>query len=151
MSEAPPGTTADREFLHSRVIDAPRERVFRAFSDPAHLARWWGPKGFTSTFHEFDLRPGGRWRFILHGPDGRDYPNESVFVEVAAPERVVFEHVVGHHFFMTITFTAQGAATVVGWRQVFDTAAERERIAGFVSEANEQNLDRLAAEVPNVA
>ena len=152
MSEAPPpGTTADREFLHSRAIDAPRERVFRAFSDPAHLARWWGPKGFTSTFHEFDLRPGGRWRFILHGPDGRDYPNESVFVEVAAPERVVFEHVVGHHFFMTITFTAQGAATVVGWRQVFDTAAERERIAGFVSEANEQNLDRLAAEVPNVA
>jgi uncharacterized protein YndB with AHSA1/START domain len=144
------GSTADREFVHSRLIDAPRERVFRAFSDPAHLARWWGPKGFTSTFHEFDFRPGGAWRFVMHGPDGVNYPNESVFVEVVSPERVVFEHVSGHHFQMTITFAAQGAKTVVGWRQVFDTAAERQRIAEFVIEANEQNLDRLAAEVLNV-
>jgi uncharacterized protein YndB with AHSA1/START domain len=145
------GSTADREFVTSRVIDAPRERVFRAFSDPAHLARWWGPKGFTSTFHEFDLRPGGAWRFVMHGPDGVDYPNESVFVEVVPPERIVFEHNSDHHFQMTITFAAQGAETVVGWRQVFDNAAERERIARFVIEANEQNLDRLAAEVRNVA
>ena len=144
------GSTADREFVHSRLVDAPRERVFRAFSDPLHLARWWGPKGFTSTFHEFDLRPGGAWRFVMHGPDGADYPNESVFVEVVAPERIVFEHVSGHHFRMTITFAAQGAGTSVGWHQVFDTAAERERIAKFVIEANEQNLDRLAAEVRNV-
>jgi len=143
-------STADREFLHSRRIDAPRERVFRAFSDPAHLARWWGPKGFTSTFHEFDLRPGGFWRFLLHGPDGTDYPNESVFVEVVAPERIVFEHLSGHHFVMTITFEAQGAQTVVGWWQVFDTAEERQRIAPFVTEGNEQNLDRLAAEALNV-
>jgi uncharacterized protein YndB with AHSA1/START domain len=150
MNEKPAEPTADREFLHSRRIDAPRERVFRAFSDPAHLTRWWGPKGFTSTFHEFDLRPGGFWRFLLHGPDGKDYPNESVFVEVVAPERIVFEHLSGHHFVMTITFEVQGAQTVVGWRQVFDTAEERQRIAPFVTEANEQNLDRLAAEVLNV-
>src|SRR6185503_15809689 len=133
MSDKPAESTADREFLHSRRIDAPRERVFRAFSDPAHLTRWWGPKGFTSTFHEFDLRPGGSWRFLLHGPDGKDYPNESVFVEVVAPERIVFEHLSGHHFVMTITFEAQGAQTVVGWRQVFDTVEERERIAPFVT------------------
>jgi uncharacterized protein YndB with AHSA1/START domain len=144
------GSTADREFVHSRLIDAPRERVFRAFSDPVHLARWWGPKGFASTFRAFDLRPGGAWRFVMHGPDGVDYPNESVFVEVVAPERIVFEHVSGHHFRMTITFAAQGAGTLVGWHQVFDTAAERQRIARFVIEANEQNLDRLAAEVRNV-
>jgi uncharacterized protein YndB with AHSA1/START domain len=150
MNEKPAESTADREFLHSRRIDAPRERVFRAFSDPAHLTRWWGPKGFTSTFHELDLRPGGFWRFLLHGPDGTDYPNESVFVEVVAPERIVFEHLSGHHFVMTITFEAQGAQTVVGWRQVFDTAEERQRIAPFVIEANEQNLDRLAAEVLSV-
>ncbi len=88
----------------------------------------------------------------MHGPDGTNYPNESVFVEVVAPERVVFEHLSeGHHFFMTITFTAQGNKTLVGWRQVFDTAAHRERIATFVVEANEQNLSRLAAEVLNVA
>jgi uncharacterized protein YndB with AHSA1/START domain len=154
MNEKPAAdaeSTADREFVHSRWIDAPRTRVFRAFSDPAHLARWWGPKGFTSTFHEFDLRPGGTWRFVLHGPDGVDYPNESVFVEVVAPERIVFEHISGHHFQMTLTFVEQGEKTAVGWRQVFDTAAERQRIARFVIEANEQNLDRLAAEVQNVA
>ena len=151
MSDKPGESTADREFLHSRRIDAPRERVFRAFSDPAHLTRWWGPQGFTSTFHEFDLRPGGFWRFVLHGPDGTDYPNECVFVEAVAPERVVFEHLSGHHFVMTITFEAQGDQTVVGWRQVFDTAEERARIAPFVTAANEQNLDRLEAEVRNVA
>jgi uncharacterized protein YndB with AHSA1/START domain/catechol 2,3-dioxygenase-like lactoylglutathione lyase family enzyme len=138
---------AAREFVHTRLIAAPREHVFDAISDPARLARWWGPNGFTSTFDEFDLRPGGRWRFVMHGPDGTNYANESVFVEVVAPERIVFEHLSDHHFTMSITLTARGGQTEVGWRQVFDTAAERERIAEFVVPANEQNLDRLAAEV----
>ena len=154
MNEKPAAdaeSTADREFVHSRLIDAPRERVFKAFSNPIHLARWSGPNGFTSTFHAFDLCPGGTWRFVMHGPDGASYPNESVFVEVVAPERIVFEHLSGHHFQMTITFAAHGTKTVVDWRQVFDTAAERQRIAMFVIEANEQNLDRLAVEVLNVA
>lgn len=146
----PADPEADRAFVHSRVIDAPRECVFRAFSDPACLARWWGPDGFSSTFETFDLRPGGAWRFVMHGPDGANYPNESVFVEVVEPERVVLEHLSGHHFTMTLTFADAGGRTLVGWRQVFDTAAERERIAAFVTPANEQNLDRLAAEVKNV-
>lgn len=147
-----PSPTADREFVHSRLIDAPPGRVFRAFSDPARLARWWGPNGFGSTFHEFDLRPGGAWRFVMHGPDGKDYPNENVFREVAPPERVVLEHLSqDHHFVMTITFADHGGKTLVGWHQVFDTAAERERIAAIVSDANEQNLDRLAAEVRRLA
>jgi len=137
-------STADREFVTSRVIDAPRPRVFRAFSDPSRLAHWWGPAGFTNTFEAFDLRPGGLWRFVMHGPDGTNHPNESVFVDVVEPEYVIFDHVSGHHFRMTITFTADGEKTLVGWRQVFDTAEERERIAAFVIPANEQNLDRLA-------
>ena len=146
------GSTNDREFLHARLIDAPREKVFKAFSDPARLARWWGPAGFSSTFHAFDFRAGGVWRFMFHGPDGSDYPNENIFVEIIVPERVVLDHVsTSHHFLMTITLTQQGDKTLVGWRQVFDTAAERERIADFVSIANEQNLDRLAAEVLNVS
>ena len=146
----PADPEAGRAFVHSRVIDAPRERVFRAFTDPERLARWWGPNGFSNTFETFDLRPGGAWRFVMHGPDGANYPNESVFVEVVEPERVVLEHLSGHHFTMTLTFTDAGGQTLVGWRQVFDTAAERERIAAFVTPANEQNLDRLAAEVKNV-
>ncbi|AKJ27159.1 SRPBCC family protein [Caldimonas brevitalea] len=146
-----PESTADREFVHSRLIDAPQERVFQTFAEPAHLARWWGPNGFSNTFEVFEFRPGGTWRFVMHGPDGTDYPNESVFREVVAPERVVFEHLSeGHHFVMTIEFIAQGDQTLVGWRQVFDTAEHRDRIAKFVLEANEQNLSRLAAEVRRV-
>lgn len=146
-----PDSTADREFVHSRLIDAPRERIFEAIMDPGHLAKWWGPNGFTSTFEVFDPRPGGTWRFVLHGPDGANYPNENVFVEIARPERVVIEHVAEpHHFLLTITLAAQGNKTLVGWRQLFDTAAEKQRIAAFVTPANEQNLERLAAETANV-
>ena len=142
--------TADREFVHSRLVDAPPEAVFRAITDPARLARWWGPDGFSSTFEIFEPRPGGKWIFVMHGPDGADYPNESVFREVT-PGRIVFDHLSGHHFEMTITLVAQAGGTLVGWRQLFDTAAEKERIAPFVSVANEQNLDRLEAEVLRVA
>jgi uncharacterized protein YndB with AHSA1/START domain/catechol 2,3-dioxygenase-like lactoylglutathione lyase family enzyme len=144
--------TADREFLHTRLMDAPRERVFRALAEARRLARWWGPKGFSSTFELFEFRPGGIWRFVLHGPDGKNYPNENVFQEIIAPERVVVDHPsADHHFALTITFTAVGNRTLVGWHQLFDSAEQREQIARFVSEANEQNLDRLAAEVCDVA
>jgi uncharacterized protein YndB with AHSA1/START domain len=154
MSTPPlPGSesSADRECVHSRLIDAPRERVFRALAEPEHLARWWGPDGFTSTFQAFELRPGGHWRFVLHGPDGTDYPNENIFREVVVPERVLIEHVShDHHFYLTITFAEQGERTLVGWRQVFDTASHRDRVAPVVLEANEQNLSRLAHEVLSV-
>jgi uncharacterized protein YndB with AHSA1/START domain len=142
---------ADRELVTSRVVDSPRERAFRAFSDAAQLAQWWGPKGFTNTFQEFDLRPGGAWRFVMHGPNGADYPNESVFVEVAPPTRVVFEHVSRPEFEMTITFNERGAKTRVAWRQLFRSAAECERVKKFAVEANEQNLDRLEALLARIA
>lgn len=140
------GPQAEAELRTSRVLDAPRERVFLAFSDPARLARWWGPKGFSSTFATFDFRPGGRWSFVMHGPDGVDYPNESVFVAVDAPERVVLEHVSLPRFELTITLRAEAGRTVVDWRQRFETPEQCRRIAKIAVEANEQNLDRLAAE-----
>lgn len=148
MSKDEPSATADREFFHSRLIDAPREQVFAAFADPARLARWWGPNGFTSTIHAFEFRRGGAWRFVMHGPDGTDYPNENVFTDILAPERIVLEQLSAtHHFLMTITLAADGVRTRVGWRQVFDTATEKQRIAHYVTPANEQNLERLSAEV----
>lgn len=153
MSEEPVTSgepLSDRELVTSRLIDAPRQRVFKAFSDPAHHALWWDPKGFSNTFNQFDLCPGGAWRFVMHRPDRSNYPDESVFIEVAPPERVDFRHVSGPQFAMTITFVAQGAKTVVGWRQLFNTAAERQRIAEFAVEANEQNLDRLARQIAMV-
>src|SRR5580765_2529795 len=100
-----------RELTTTRVLDAPRERVFRAFSEAEHLAQWWGPQGFTNTFHEFDLRAGASWRYVMHGPNGADYPNESVGVEVVKPERIVLEHVSGPRFRLTITLTAEAGRT----------------------------------------
>jgi uncharacterized protein YndB with AHSA1/START domain len=141
-------SSAERAFVHSRIIDAPPAEVFRAIAEPARLSRWFGPDGFTSTFEIFEFRPGGTWRFVFHGPDGTDYPNESVFREIVENERVVIEHLSeGHHFFLTITLTPDGRKTRVGWRQEFDTAEHRDRIAELVLPANEQNLDRLTAEV----
>ena len=152
MAAEPGEPAADREFVHSRLIDAPRDRVFKAIMDPARLTKWWGPDGFTSTFEVFEPRPGGAWRFVLHGPDGTDYPNHNVFAEIVEAERVVIEHLSEtHHFVLTITLEAQGGRTLVGWRQLFDTAAEKQRVADFVTPANEQNLDRLAAVVAGVA
>ncbi len=146
-----------RGTVASLVIDASPERAFQAFSDPSRLARWWGPNGFTNTITEFDLRPGGTWSFVMHGPDGTDYPMKHVFIEVKEPERIVFTHLdqhlpdikYDHHFDMTITFSAYGTATIVGWSQIFDSEAEWKRVAEFVIPATAQNLDRLAAEVLN--
>ncbi|HET9484787.1 MAG TPA: SRPBCC family protein [Xanthomonadales bacterium] len=138
---------AAREFVHSRVIEAAPGRVFDAIRDPARLARWWGPNGFTSTVHAFEFRPGGALRLTLHAPDGADYPNDYVFAGIEAPQRVVIERPgEAHHFVLTITLDPHERGTRVGWRQVFDTAEERARLAPVVPDANEQNLDRLAAE-----
>jgi uncharacterized protein YndB with AHSA1/START domain len=141
----------DRDLFTSRVIDAAREQVFAAFADPVRLARWWGPVGFTSTFQEFDLRPDGRWRFVMHGPNGGDYQNESVFREVVRPERVVLDHVSAPRFTMTISLGEEAGRTRVSWHQRFPTAAECDKVRGFALAANEQNLDRLAAEVARPA
>ena len=141
-------SVSDREIVTRRLLDAPREQVFDAFTDPNRLMRWWGPKGFTSTFHEFDLRPGGVWRFVLHGPNGVDYQNESVFVEVVKPERIVFNHVSRPRFQMTLTLDASaGTKTTITWRMLFETADESAKVRVFAVDANEQNLDRLEAEL----
>jgi len=143
---------ADREIVSTRVFDAPRERVFRAFSDPRVLARWWGPDGFTSTFQEFDFRPGGAWRFVMHGPDGADYRNESGFIGVVSPERIVLEHLRPmHRFLMTMTFAEEAGKTRLTWRMEFDSVAELERVRAFIPGANEQNFDRLQAQLAAMA
>jgi uncharacterized protein YndB with AHSA1/START domain len=141
---------SDREIVTRRVVDAPRERVFRAWTEPEILARWWGPKGFTNEFEEFEPRPGGAWRFVMRGPDGRGYPNESVFVEVA-PERIVFRHVSLPKYQMTADFADESGKTRITWRLLFATVAERDNVNRFAPEANEQNLDRLEAELAEMA
>jgi uncharacterized protein YndB with AHSA1/START domain len=135
-----------REIVSSRVFEAPRDVVFRAFSDPLQLARWWGPTGFSNTFQEFDPRPGGAWRFVMHGPDGTDYQMVKEFVEVVPPARVVFQHLQATHgFTMTMIFSDLGPRTHLTWRMRFESEEEADRVRALVAEANEQNFDRLAA------
>ena len=148
MSDVDHGDVADREIVSTRILDASPERVFAALADPARLARWWGPAGFTSTIHELDLRPGGAWRLTMRGPDGAEYPSESVFVEVAAPERIAFRHLsAAHPYEMTISLEEHGGGTRLSWRMRHATAAECARVRPFVVAGNEQNFDRLAAEL----
>ncbi len=137
----------ERSDSRSTLLAASPAQVYAALRDPARVARWWGPAGFSNTIHECDFRPGGRWTLTMHGPDGEDYPNESRFLRLE-PDRVFeIEHLSGHHFVLTITLKAEGADTRVSWRQTFDTVEQYEQLAEFVAAANEQNLDRLAAEV----
>lgn len=132
--------------MSTRLLTAPRALVYRAFADPETLARWWGPEGFTSTFHEFDLRPGGAWRLVMRGPDGAEYPMEREFVEVVPGERVVLRHPQpGHEFTMTMTFADEAGGTRLAWRMRFDSAEHAAEIRDFIAAANEQNLDRLQA------
>lgn len=136
-----------RGLVASRVLDAPRDLVFEALTRPEHLARWWGPKGFTNTFHEFDPRPGGCWRFTMHGPDGVNYENQHVFVELRRPERLILQHVSGPRFQLTVTLLEDAGKTRLTWRMLFETAAECAKVKTYAVEANEQNFDRLAGEL----
>jgi uncharacterized protein YndB with AHSA1/START domain len=105
---------ADRESVHARVLDASRERVFHAFREPEHFAQWWGPKGFRSTIHSFDFRPGGRLQLTLHGPDGADYENEYLVEEIVERERIVISHSdPGHYFQLFITLAEEGEQNAV--------------------------------------
>ena len=136
---------AHLEVVNRRVFDAPAARVFEALSDPAKLAQWFGPDGFTNTFHHCDFRPGDEWRYTMHGPNGVDFPNESLFLDIVSDARVVIDHLRPmHRFTLTITMTERDGQTHLDWRQAFATEAEFEEIREFLFEANEQNLDRLA-------
>ena len=134
----------DRAIIITRVFDAPRDIVFSAWTNPELLKRWWGPRGFTNTFHEFDLKPGGKWRFVMHGPDGGNYANESVFVEINAPEKIILNHISHPHFQLTATFEeVSKEKTKLIFEQVFETVELYNKVKGFAIDANEENMDRL--------
>ncbi len=143
-------STVDREFIIARVLDAPRELVFAAWTDPRHVAHWWGPHGFTNTIHEMDVRPAGIWRFTMHSPDGVDYRNKIVFIEIARPERLVYYHGGDDsdpgRFHVTVTFAEEGDKTRLIMRAVFATAAERDKVVNEhgAIEGGNQMLTRLA-------
>jgi uncharacterized protein YndB with AHSA1/START domain len=142
-----PHDTTSCVIAASRTVDAAPAQVFAAFSDPRRLERWWGPKGFTNTFSVFEFREGGQWRFTMHGPDGSTYPNESAFLEVTPSRRIVIRHLNPPHFTMTIALIGERGKTKVEWHMLFESAEECERVKKYAAGANEQNLDRLEAEL----
>jgi uncharacterized protein YndB with AHSA1/START domain len=139
-------STADREIRMSRVFDAPRELVFEAWTDSKHLANWWGPKGFTLTTQKMDFRPGGVWQFIMHGPDGVDYPNKDVYIEIVKPLRIVLEHASGPIFTMTAIFTEENGKTRLDIQLLFRTPGERDKTVKTFNavEGLKETLGRLA-------
>jgi uncharacterized protein YndB with AHSA1/START domain len=139
--------TAGRELVASRVLDAPRNLVFEAFTQPKHLAQWWGPKGFTNTFHEFDLRPGGIWRFTMRGPNGAGYENVHVFLGIVRPGRFAMQHISPPRFELTVTLIEEGGKAQLTWHMFFDTAEECEKVKSYALESIEQTFDRLEAEL----
>lgn len=135
-------------FQTSRVIAAHPASVFAAFKDSARLARWWGPAGFTNTFKTCEFQPGGKWSYIMRGPDGKEYPNESVFHEIEPAKRIVISHLSQPRYLLTILLEpAENGGTLVHWDQEFEKPKVAQGIAHIVIPANEQNLDRLSVEV----
>ena len=133
----------DATFLTRRVLPYPPHVVFEAIAQPRTLERWWGPAGFTNVFEAFEFRPGGRWKYVMHGPQGTHHPNESVFREIEAPSKVVIQHESKPRYVLTVSLAAHEGGTAVTWEQVFESGDVAARIRNIVEPANEQNLDRL--------
>lgn len=148
----------DRVLVFTRLLNAPRELVFTVWTDPKHIVKWWGPTGFTTTSHEMNAQKDGVWRFTMHGPDGVDYKNKIIFLEVVEPERLVYRHSGEEgtepiHFLVTILFEEKGDQTFLHMRMEFDSREELEYVAreyGAIEGAH-QHLQRLDEFVTNLA
>ena len=152
-----------RSIIGTRIFNAPRDLVFSAWTDAKHLAQWWGPNGFTTTTSAFDFRPGGVWRFVMHGPDGRDYQNRITYQDIVPPQRIVYRHagsgdeVGAVRFTTTVTFdelkVGSGARTRITMRMDFPSAAERDRVVKDhgADKGQAQTLARLAEYVAAMA
>jgi uncharacterized protein YndB with AHSA1/START domain len=137
--------TSDRELQLSRVLDAPVELVWEVFTDPEHIAQWWGPNGFRNTITRMDVKPGGKWDLLMHGPDGTDYKNESVYLEVVKHRRIVFEHV-SPKFIATISFEERGEQTLLTWHMLFESAEQFSQVVKTfkADEGLKQNVEKLS-------
>jgi uncharacterized protein YndB with AHSA1/START domain len=141
-------TTPDCEIVSSRIINASRELVYRAWTEPAHLQNWWGPAGFTNSFNEFDLRPGGKWNFIMHGPDKGNYQNECVFLKIDKPNLIAWDRLSKPIFQVVVTFEELAAGmTKIIFKMIFNSAEECNKVKSFAPGKNEENFDRLENEL----
>lgn len=136
--------TQDRELFITRTLNAPVELVWEVFTKPEHIANWWGPNGFTNTIYTMDVRAGGEWDFVMHGPDGKDYKNRSIYQNIVPFKKIVFDHF-NPNFTTTIEFEAKGDQTNLKWHMLFETAELFEAVvkAHNAAEGLKQNIEKL--------
>lgn len=136
--------TKNREMRMSRSFKAPIELMWEVWTNPEHIVNWWGPNGFTNTIHKMVFQEGGEWRLTMHGPDGTNFANRSIFKEIIPFKKIVFEHF-NPHFMTTVLFESKGEETKIEWSLLFDTAEMRETVikAHQADEGQKQNLDKL--------
>ena len=128
----------EREIASVRLVSASRERVFAAWTDPAQLARWWGPRGFTNTIHAFELKQEGVWDFTMHGPNNTDFHNTCIFKRIEPPGYLEFDHLKEMHFYQAmITFVEVPGGTRIEWTMRFDTVEELAPILALIESAYE--------------
>ena len=137
--------TSNRELRISRTLNAPIELVWDVWTDPDHLKQWWGPNGFTNTISKMDVRENGEWNLVMHGPDGKDYMNKSIFKEIVPYKKIVYDHVSGPRFLATIEFQAEGDKTRITWHMLFETTEQFiQTVKTFkADEGLKQNLEKL--------
>ncbi|MFL5764387.1 MAG: SRPBCC domain-containing protein [Bacteroidia bacterium] len=137
--------TSDRELRMERTLNAPVDLVWEVWTDPEHIKNWWGPNGFTNTIHRMDTKENGEWDLTMHGPDGTDYKNKSVFKELVKNKKIVYEHISGPKFTATITFESQGEKTLLSWHMLFQSKEEFiQTVKTFkADEGLRQNLEKL--------
>ena len=141
-------TNPDCEIRSSRIVNASQELVYTAWTNPNHLKNWWGPKGFTNTFNEFDLRPGGKWSFIMHGPDKGNYPNECEFIQIEKPSLIAWKRHSKPLFQVVACFEKiTSDKTKIVFRMIFNSAEERDKMRSFAGDKNEENFDKLEIEL----
>jgi len=144
--------TADRELIITRELNAPIELVWEVWTDPEHLAQWWGPDGFTNTISKMDMKPGGDWDLVMHGPDGTDYKNKSVFREIVKYRKIVYDHVSGPRFIATISFEERGNKTFLHWHMLFETKEQFiQTVKTFKADIGlKQNVQKLELYLANM-
>jgi uncharacterized protein YndB with AHSA1/START domain len=147
----PVSATANRELTITRLISAPRQLIWEVWTSPDHIKNWWGPNGFHTTIHKMEVRPGGVWNFIMHGPDGKDYENKDVFVDIVKPEKIVYDHINYPKHRATITFEEQGNNTLLRMTMVFETIEVKDQSikTNQADEGLKQTISRLETYLKN--
>ncbi|MFC0077153.1 SRPBCC family protein [Flavobacterium procerum] len=141
-------TIPNSEIVTTRVLNFPQELIFKAWSEPEHLKNWWGPNGFTNTFHEFDFREGGIWKFTMHGPEKGNYENECEFIKIEKPNLIAWKRHSKPLFQILATFEKVSEnQTKVVFKMLFETVEECQKLKPYVVDKNEENFDKLEIEL----